>query len=232
MGIKTASPQGYGICAINGTGYKVVGIDPLGSSMQIGGMFELTGDFGGGMVIGRLVSAKIYESLFKIERKTILHDMIFDLLEIDNKLDYMDALIEKTGSGKLKIKDLNKLVFSAAEHGDSLSLEILSKMGEDYGLSINSIIRELDYKNCPKILIILAGSIFIKEKNKHAIEILKDTVSNENIDKQIEIVELKKPPVCGAVVWALNNYFRDNRYYEKVISNFDKFFHSKKSSKH
>jgi len=230
LGVKTASPQGYGVCAVNGTGYKVVGIDPLGDSLQIGGMFELTGDIGGGMVIGRLVSAKIYETLFKIERKTVLHEMIFDLLEIKDKRDYMDALIEKNESGEVKIKDLNKLVFAGADCGDELSLEILFKMGQDYGLSINSVIRELDYESCSKILIILAGSIFIKEKNNYTTEVLNNTVSNANTSKHIEVVELKKPPVCGAVIWALSNYFKDNHHYEKVISDFDKFSHSYENS--
>lgn len=229
LGVKTASPHGYGICAINGTGYKVVGIDPLGDLLQIGGMFELTGDVGGGMVIGRLVSAKIYETLFKIERKTILHKMIFDILQINDKRDYMDALIEKNESGEVKTKDLNKLVFAAANCGDELSLEILFKMGQDYGLSINSVIRELNYENCPKILVILAGSIFIKEKNNYVLQVLNSIISNANAGKKIEIVELKKPPVCGAVIWALSNYFKDNRHYKKVIADFDKFSHSYKN---
>src|SRR5680860_187852 len=131
LGIKAISDKGFGICAVNGTGYSVVGIDPLENTFQIGGSYELSGDFGGGTVMGKVVAAKTYESLYKIERETILQKMMFDLLEISDKRDYLDALIKKTENGELLIKDLNKLVFSAADDGDKLALEILSGMGKD-----------------------------------------------------------------------------------------------------
>jgi len=218
LGIKAMSSKGFGICAVNGTGYSVVGIDPGENTFQIGGSYELSGDFGGGRVMGKVVAAKTYESLYKIERETILQKMMFDLLEISDKRDYLDALIKKTENGEILIKDLVKLVFNAADHGDGLALEILSDMGQDYGHAINAIIRELDYKNCRKIPIVLAGSLFTKGSNKFAIEELTRIVKNANTGKQIEISVLNLQPVCGAIVWALNNFYGDNRFYEKIVS--------------
>ncbi|MES0341253.1 MAG: BadF/BadG/BcrA/BcrD ATPase family protein [Candidatus Humimicrobiaceae bacterium] len=228
LGIKAMSGKGFGICAINGTGYSVVGIDPEENTFQIGGSYELSGDFGGGRVMGKVVAAKTYESLYKIKRKTILQEMMFDLLKINDKCDYLDALIRKTENGDILIKDLVKLVFSAADKNDGLALEILSGMGQDYGRAINAIIRELNYKNCSEIPIVLAGSLFIKGSNKLAIEELTRIVKNANTDKKIEISVLNLHPVCGAIIWALNNYYKDNRYFEKIVSdvNWNKVFNN------
>ncbi len=219
LGIKAMSSKGFGICAINGTGYSVVGIDPEKNTFQIGGSYELSGDFGGGRVIGKVVAAKTYESLYKIKRETVLQEMMFGLLKINDKCDYLDALIRKTENGDILIKDLAKLVFSAADKNDSLALEILLNMGQDYGRAINAIIGELNYKNCSKLPIVLAGSLFIKGSNKLAIKELTRIVKNANTDKQIEISVLNLQPVCGAIIWALNNYYKDNRYFKKIVSN-------------
>jgi len=221
LGIKAMSDKGFGICAVNGTGYSVVGIDPGGNTFQIGGSYELSGDFGGGRVMGKVVAAKTYESLYKIKRETILQKMMFDLLEISDKHDYLDALIKKTENGEILIKDLVKPVFSAADHGDSLALEILSDMGQDYGHAINAIIHELDYKDCYEIPIVLAGSLFTKGSNKSAIEKLARIVKNANAGKQIEISILNLQPICGAITWALNDFYGDNRFHEKIVSGVD-----------
>jgi hypothetical protein len=91
-------------------------------------------------------------------------------------------------------------------------------MGQDYGFAINAIIRELDYKNCRKIPIVLAGSLFTKGSNKFAIEELTRIVKNANTGKQIEISVLNLQPICGAIAWTLNNFYGDNRFYEKIVS--------------
>lgn len=228
LGIKAMASKGFGICAVNGTGYSVVGIDPEKNTFQIGGSYELSGDFGGGRVMGKVVAAKTYESLYKIKRETILQKMMFDLLKINDKRHYLDALIRKTENGEILIKDLVKLIFSAADNNDSLALEILSGMGQDYGRAINAIIQELDYKNCNEIPIVLAGSLFIKGSNKLAIKELTTIVKNANTDKKIEISVLNLQPVCGAIIWALNDYYKNNHCFEKIVSgvNWNKIFNN------
>ena len=77
LGIKAGSKCGYGICSVNGTGCTVAGIDKKGKQIQIGGQGQLTGDFGGGYILGNAVISAIYSFLYKYGEYTILKDMVF-----------------------------------------------------------------------------------------------------------------------------------------------------------
>lgn len=64
LGVKAGCTHGYGICAINGTGYTIAGIDPNRNMIQIGGQGALTGDVGGGGYLGMAVVSSVYNALF------------------------------------------------------------------------------------------------------------------------------------------------------------------------
>ena len=53
LGVKAGLEGGSGICLINGTGPNVVGINSKNAMFQMGGQFELTGDFAGGLLLGK-----------------------------------------------------------------------------------------------------------------------------------------------------------------------------------
>ena len=52
LGIPAGSKTGTGICAINGTGCTLAGINKKGKMLQIGGVGFLSADMGGGGYIG------------------------------------------------------------------------------------------------------------------------------------------------------------------------------------
>ena len=70
LGIKAAAASGTGICLINGTGCNTVGINEQGQMFQIGAQFELTGDYGGGHIIGKEAIRITYTNLFRHHRET------------------------------------------------------------------------------------------------------------------------------------------------------------------
>lgn len=220
LGVKAGCRTGAGICAINGTGCTVAGIDPDGNMLQVGGQGGLTGDTGGGGLLGMKVISTVYNALFKEDTKTIMEDRMFSILNITSKYDYMEAVTEKINNGQLIIKDLCKLVFEAANLGDTAALNILREMGHENAKSINGVIKNLNFSS-NTIEVVLAGSVYVKGQNSTAIDTMKAETALWNPDKILSYKILSEPPVMGAVIWALENYSTCEDIFSKVMSQFN-----------
>jgi len=60
-------------------------------------------------------------------KRTVMSEIMFEMLNIQSRHDYMDTLTEQLDCGKIKVKDLNKVVFMAANMGDKVALDILEE---------------------------------------------------------------------------------------------------------
>lgn len=204
LGIKAGCPHGYGICVINGTGCSITGIDPAGKMFQIGGQGTLTGDAGGGGYLGALVIQSVYNYYFRGGKYTCMVDPLLKELKISSKYDFMEKVSERLENKTLNLSGLNRLVFDAANQGDPLAMEILSSVGSELARSVNGMIAELDFAGAEALDIVLAGSINVKGNNPTLVNALKQEVTEKNKNRKLNFVLLEKPPVAGAVIWALN----------------------------
>jgi N-acetylglucosamine kinase-like BadF-type ATPase len=220
LGVKAGCRSGAGICAINGTGCTVAGVNSEGQMLQVGGQGSLTGDTGGGGYLGMKVISTVYNALFKEDVRTILEDRIFSILNITSKHDYMEAVTEKINNGQLIVKDLAKLVFEAANLGDTAALNILKEMGHENAKSINGVIKNLNFRSDKPIEVVLAGSVYVKGQNSTAIDTMKSEVGAWNPERELYFRLLKEPPVMGAVIWALESYTVCEDIFTKVSSQF------------
>ena len=206
LGIKAGSDNGIGICAINGTGCNVVGVDQMGNMLQIGGVGRITGDKGGGLYISQEASGAIYNSLFREGKPTLLTIIVFNLLGITTKYEYVEVLTEKIETGAFKLIDLTPIVFEAANKKDEVSIRILEKMGYEYARSIGGMIKHLDFNKKEELSIVLAGSVFVKGNCPVLIDTLKEKIINDHKDRHFKFIILSDPPVMGAVKWALEDH--------------------------
>ncbi len=203
LGIKAGSPEGYGICVVNGTGYSVVGIDPSGRMFQNGGQGAITGDKGGGTYLGTAAVSSVYRFLFKGGEYTSMKDMLFEELRVVSKYSFMEIITDGMIGGTVKISELGKVVFRAANANDAVALRVLEEIGAEYAISVNNIIKELDFRFIPYLPVILSGSVFVKGENPTSIERMQRDIiaANDGIEFRFKILE--QPPVMGAVSWAL-----------------------------
>ncbi len=220
LGVKAGISSGYGICVINGTGCTIVGINRSGSMFQIGGLGGLTGDPGGGGVLGEAAVRSVYNHLFRGGKSTRLADLLYDEVGTRSKYELMEALTGKIADSSLSLSELNKLVFKAADEGDEVAIDILRNAGREFGISVNSMIRELDFSKDGALNVVLAGSVNVKGSNPSLIDSLKREVILENPEMDINFVILTKPPVAGSIIWALSEVSGDTRLFEKVLSQF------------
>lgn len=201
LGIPAGSPEGEGICAINGTGATVAGINAQGDKMQLGGIGNLSDDKGGAGYLGNRVLNAVYTALFRDGRNTILADALFHKLNIDDKAHYVEALTSRINDDSLDVAQLNRLLFSCGDQGDQVSLDILAETAENYAGAIRHMTRELNFSSI-EIHITLAGSVFVKEKSPLLRDMLKNNILQSMPSHRFDFTVLDIPPVGGAILWA------------------------------
>jgi len=201
LGVKAGALSGAGVCSINGTGTSFAGIDPAGGMLHIGGMGRLTGDIGGGWHLGEDAAGAVYDYLYKGGEPTAMKDILFDILGVSRREDYMDVLLEKLTDDRLNLPELNRVVFTAANMNDAPAIKILEEMGANNARSVNAVIDGLNFGHTVEV--VLAGSINVKGENPAAADKLAEIVTAAHKDKKITFAKLAAPPVAGAVVWAL-----------------------------
>lgn len=220
LGIKAGSSTGRGICVINGTGCSVTGIDAQGRMFQVGGQGSLTGDAGGGSVLGLRVLFAVYDHLIRGGRYTRMSDYLLKELDVENKYDYLDILTKRINERSLRVRDLNKFLFTAANEKDDVAVEVLENVGRELGRSVNAVISELGFVGENPLNVTLAGSINVKGNNPTLVNAIKDEVSVKYPERNIEFTLLRKPPVSGAVIWALSMVEDCSFDFEEVLNQF------------
>ncbi len=209
LGVKAGCVSGYGICAINGTGFSVGGIDRHGCMLQVGGLGELTGDEGGGGILSQRVIRAIYDHLYKDTPATLLQDLLFHRLGITDSSDYPELLLEALAEGRCQFAEIGRIVFEAADQCDAVALEILDHSGREYARSIQGVLERLDFGSREQPLpleLVLAGSVFVKGSNPRIIRTMSELLAAWNPTRKITLSTLSSPPVLGAVLWALEAF--------------------------
>lgn len=201
--VKAVSGQSCGICAISGTGCSVAGIDPSGRMIQVGGHGGLTGDMGGGAYLSEQMVRAIYTHLYKGRQSTLMKDLLFPILGVTDDLDFMDVLADRSAAKRFRLADHGYLVFEAAGRGDEVACRVLRESGEDYARSISGAIKRLSFPEGVPIDIVLAGSAFVKASCSLMIDTLKERLAYFHPATPLRFTLFDKPPVAGAVVWAL-----------------------------
>lgn len=218
LSVKAGCPQGYGVGIINGTGCCVAGIDPGGRLLQVGGLGHLTGDVGGGAGLGEAAIRVAYTYFFRCGGHTLMAGMLLEELGITSKYELVECIHRKISKGEIRISDLNRLVFEAANMGDEVATAILEKVGEELAASANGALKELKFGAGKKICIVLAGSIHLKGNHPALVDKLKESIVLQNPGREIEFVLLERPPATGAAIWALESVLGREAIREKFFS--------------
>ena len=202
LGVPAGCPDCVGVCAINGTGFKLAAIDHSGTAVQTCGLGAFTDDFGGGYWYGFRAIGSVYNELFKLGRPTVMKDMLFDLIGVSRKEDYMEVFTEKFYGKKLDTIALNSTVFNAAALGDAVATGILEESAEQYAGAIARLVMDLDFPVDKTVHVTFAGSVFVKQKVKILQDFIKKRVDDALKGRSVEYNLLDAPPVAGAVMWA------------------------------
>jgi len=202
LGVAAGCPDCVGICAINGTGFKIAAIDNSGNAVQTCGIGNFTDDLGGGNWYGHRAISTVYNELYKLGRPTVMKEMLFEMLGISRREEYLEVLTEKYHGKELDTIALNSVVFNAAAGGDAVATGILEVSAEQYAGAIARLIMDMDFPADRVVHVTLAGSVFVKQKVKLLQEFIAMRIDDALSGRSVEYTCLDAPPVAGAVMWA------------------------------
>jgi len=202
LGVPAGCPDCVGICAINGTGFKLAAIDHSGKALQTCGLGLFTDDLGGGHWYGFRAIGSVYNELFKLGRPTIMREMLFDLIGVTRREDFLEVLTDKYHGKKLDTIALNSVMFEAAADGDAVALGVLEESAEQYAGAIARLIMDMDFPADKTVNVTLAGSVFVKQKVRILQELIEMRVDSVLKGHPVEYTRLDAPPVAGAILWA------------------------------
>jgi N-acetylglucosamine kinase-like BadF-type ATPase len=218
LGIPAGSETGTGICAINGTGDTLAGINKEGKMLQIGGVGAISSDMGGGAGLGKRLVSAVYRELFRKCEATLMTPLFFKELGITSKYDYVEKIYEKIDDGEFSLGAYNHMLFEAVKQGDAVAAGILREIAANYAGGISGMIEELRFPPDEELCVVLAGSVFVKGEHPFLIDSLKERVSGANPGRRVKFNVLDVPNVAGAVIWALNTHNGANVYRDKVCA--------------
>ena len=218
LGIPAGNPNGTGVCANNGTGCTLAGINNDGKMLQIGGVGFVSADYGGGGVLGKKVVSAVYSELYRKGTPTCMTDSLFKKLDITNKYDFIEKIYEKTADQSFIINSCAKILFESAAQNDHVAKKIEFEIIDNYANGISCMVDELNFKKDEDLVIVFAGSVFTKCEDPFLLEEIKSKINKDNPDYCFKYNLLNVPPVAGAVIWALNTIGEKGACYEKVCS--------------
>jgi N-acetylglucosamine kinase-like BadF-type ATPase len=150
-----------------------------------------------------------------------MKEMLFEKLKIYEENELVDAVYEKIYSNKIKVTELSKMAFYAANQGDEVALELLIHSGKEMAKSVIGVIRRLNFFG-EEIDIVIAGSVSLKGKNSTLIKIFKQKISEE-VKNKLHFIPLQVPPVAGAILWAIEevNKSKNPDIRKRVLQEFE-----------
>ncbi|MGZ9583307.1 N-acetylglucosamine kinase [Paenibacillus marinisediminis] len=219
LGIKAGSEKGYGICSINGSGTSTGGISPSGNRLQVGGVgSELSGDEAGGFYLARKVIRAVYDSFYRMGQPTQMTEPVMALLQLSDRAAFIECALEGVLKRTLPNTELMRILFSAADNGDSAALDIIDNCAQQLARSTVGCMHNLDFDQ--DVEIVLAGSVWVKAESPLLLNKYKQAVA-ELTDHRCHYIMLHIPPATGAVLWALELAYGhpvDADTRERVIS--------------
>jgi N-acetylglucosamine kinase-like BadF-type ATPase len=222
LGIHAGNPEGAGICAINGTGCTVAGINREGKMFQIGGVGYISADYGGGGIMGRLAVSAVYSELFRKGKPTCITPVLLQKLGVSSKYDFVEKIYEKLADKSFNVKDCSKMLFEAVIENDKTAIKLLRDIGTSYAGGISAMIDELEFCREEDLHIVFAGSNFVKGEHPLLLNTIREIVNGNHPAYRIKYTLLDVPPVAGAVIWAINMHNGSSpcAYHGKICSQF------------
>ena len=203
LGIKGASNSGVGLCAVNGTGTVIVGIDEKGEILQVGGVGPLSGDYAGGGYIRSQIISLLYDFYYRCGKDSVMFPLLMDLLKAD-PLDMLTLVSDYNLLNKHTV-DIIQIGSNAAVAGDTAAQGIFDNVGISIGRSAAGCIRSLSFEGFgtseTPIDIVLVGSIWHKVPYEGMLASFVQTVTDLS-GKHCRCITLQSPSATGGVLWA------------------------------
>jgi N-acetylglucosamine kinase-like BadF-type ATPase len=156
--LRAGSPSGWGVVVICGAGINAVGVGPDGREARLAGIGELSGDWGGGMGIGREALAAAVRARDGRGAATALSTLVPQALGKRRPIDVTRAVYDGRMSQR-RLEELAPLVFAAAADGDAVARGIVDRLADELSVMATAIARRLRVAR-REVDVVLTGGVF------------------------------------------------------------------------
>lgn len=196
--LRAGAPQGWGVAVVSGAGINAVGVHPHGGTARFLSRGEITGDWGGGMSAAKAGLGAAVRAGDGRGPATVLRD----ILPVPFGLPTVEAVALAVSNGEIPVVELHglaPLVFGAADDGDAVAQEIVTRLGDEIVTMVTALLRRLDLLRTPTPVVLGGGTLQNGQVLLH--DHIRTRLAAQAPLAQPRVLDVQ--PVAGAVAKAL-----------------------------
>ena len=147
-----------GVVIVAGTGSIAYGRDAAGRAARAGGWGYVLGDEGGGFWIGRAALNAVVRQFDGRGPVTMLTEMVIAAMHLKNPTDLVHA-VYAPGSQRYAIASIVPVVQRAADAGDAVAGDIISRAALELAVAASSVVTRLEMRG-ERFPTLLSGGVF------------------------------------------------------------------------
>lgn len=198
--LRAGTRQPWGAVVVCGSGFNAAGRAPDGREFALPARGWMTGDRYSGNAMAREMIQLSMRAHDGRGSPTLLTELVLDALGQPSPDELMVALCDQR-IGQRDLLRLVPLLFEAAMQGDRVSQDLITRVGEEFGISAATVIKRLGLQASP-VEVVLAGSVF-KGKGPLLIDTVRQIV--HRTAPAATLVRLAFEPVVGATLLGLES---------------------------
>jgi len=160
--LRAGSPTGWGVVVICGAGVNAVGVGPDGREARLAAVGDLSGDWGGGMGVGREALAVAVRARDGRGPSTALSALVPQTVGLRRPIDVTRAMYDGRMSQR-RLEELSPLVFRTAAEGDAVARSIVDRLADELAVMAIAIARRLRVAS-REVDVVLTGGVFRTEE--------------------------------------------------------------------
>lgn len=186
-----------GVVIVAGTGSIAYGRDAADRAARAGGWGFVLGDEGGGYWIGRAALNAVVRQFDRRGPDTMLTGMVIEAMRLRNPSDLVHA-VYAGGLHRNAIAGIVPVVQQAADAGDAVAADIISRASMELAVAASSVITRLEMRG-ERFPMLLSGGVF------RGVPSLVPQVTTRlaEVAPRSEVRLLEAEPAAGAVTLAL-----------------------------
>ncbi len=157
-GLRAGSIDGCGIAVNCGSGAGGVGKNAAGAALMIPDLGYIFGDSGGGMQIGVDAVRAVIRAWDGRGCPTALTEAVLALAG-QPSTEALYLAVYRGAVDRSRIRQCTRLVFMLARQGDEVAVEILRRIGDEFGVTACAIARRLGMESDGFDFVLAGGSI-------------------------------------------------------------------------
>ena len=198
--LRAGTRQPWGAVVVCGSGFNAAGRAPDGQEFAFPARGWMTGDRYSGNAMAKEMIQLAMRAHDGRGSPTLLTELVLDALGQPSPDELMVALCDRR-IGQRDLLRLVPLLFEAAMQGDRVSQDLITRVGEELGISAATVIKRLGLQASP-VEVVLAGSVF-KGKGPLLIDTVRQVV--HRTAPAATLVRLTFEPVVGASLLGLES---------------------------